>query len=146
MKIQIFGFITSHCGVSFIGKLVFSLSWLQVSRLGYGCAGLSYNTPHSDEVGCSIIKEVFNRGITFFDTSDLYGENHHNEIVVCKVLFSVYFEVLTWNVHMNYHFELVQDQINTRICLNIFVEICGNSFRYLIRGNTWHGYWVTIWR
>ncbi|XP_023904734.1 perakine reductase isoform X2 [Quercus suber] len=59
---------------------------LEVSRLGYGCAGLSYNSPHSNEVGCSVIKEVFNRGITFFDTSDLYGNNHDNEIMVGKAL------------------------------------------------------------
>ncbi|XP_075652691.1 perakine reductase-like isoform X2 [Castanea sativa] len=59
---------------------------LEVSRLGYGCAGLSYNSPHSNEVGCSVLKEVFNRGITFFDTSDLYGNNHDNEIMVGKAL------------------------------------------------------------
>lgn len=111
VEIQIFGFITSHYGVNFIEKLLCSpyasFSWLQVSRLGYGCAGLSYNSPHSNEVGCSVIKEVFNRGITFFDTSDLYGNNHDNEIMVGKVLFSVYFEVLTWVEHMYYQMELV---------------------------------------
>ena len=58
-----------------------------MSRLGFGCGGLSgiYNAPLSHEAGCSVIKEAFNRGITFFDTSDLYGENHDNEILVGKV-------------------------------------------------------------
>lgn len=58
----------------------------QVSELGYGCAGLSgiYNPALSHEEGCSIIKEVFNRGITFFDTAELYGDKD-NEIMVGKV-------------------------------------------------------------
>ncbi|WJX20883.1 hypothetical protein P8452_10372 [Trifolium repens] len=61
---------------------------LEVSRLGFGCGGLSgiYNAPLSHEEGCSIIKEVFNRGVTFFDTSDLYGHKHDNEIMVGKAL------------------------------------------------------------
>ncbi|KAJ1402568.1 NADP-dependent oxidoreductase domain [Sesbania bispinosa] len=60
----------------------------EVSRLGFGCGGLSgiYNAPLSHEEGCSIIKEVFNKGVTFFDTSDLYGHNHDNEIMVGKAL------------------------------------------------------------
>ncbi|KAL4288867.1 hypothetical protein AHAS_Ahas19G0329100 [Arachis hypogaea] len=61
---------------------------LEVSRLGFGCGGLSgiYNAPLSHEEGCSIIKQVFNKGVTFFDTSDLYGDNHDNEIMVGKAL------------------------------------------------------------
>ncbi|KAK8709639.1 hypothetical protein V6N13_060652 [Hibiscus sabdariffa] len=62
---------------------------LEVSRLGYGCASLSglYNAPLSHEEGCSFIKEVFSKGITFFDTSDLYGnEPYDNEILVGKAL------------------------------------------------------------
>lgn len=56
--------------------------------MGFGCGGLSgiYKaTPLSHEGGCSVIKEAFNRGITFFDTSDLYGHDHDNEIMVSKV-------------------------------------------------------------
>lgn len=60
---------------------------LQVSRLGFGCAGLSgsLNTPLSHEEGCQIIKQAFIRGITFFDSSDLYGVDHDNEIMIGKV-------------------------------------------------------------
>jgi aryl-alcohol dehydrogenase-like predicted oxidoreductase len=60
---------------------------LEVSKLGFGSAGLSggYNSPVSDEVGISIIKHAFDNGITFFDTSDVYGP-HTNEILVGKVL------------------------------------------------------------
>ncbi|KAE8728172.1 putative aldo-keto reductase 2 [Hibiscus syriacus] len=62
---------------------------LEVSKLGFGCASLSglYNAPISHEEGCLVIKEAFYRGITFFDTSDLYGnEPHDNEILVGKAL------------------------------------------------------------
>ncbi|XP_039036519.1 perakine reductase-like [Hibiscus syriacus] len=61
---------------------------LVVSRLGFGCAGLTgvFNAPLSHKDGCSVIKEAFNRGITFFDTSDAYGEEHDNEIMLGKAL------------------------------------------------------------
>ncbi|XP_035539490.1 perakine reductase-like isoform X1 [Juglans regia] len=60
----------------------------KVSRLGFGCYGLSgvYNSPLSHEAGRAVIQEAFDRGITFFDTSDLYGRNHDNEIMVGKAL------------------------------------------------------------
>ncbi|KAK4255325.1 hypothetical protein QN277_008337 [Acacia crassicarpa] len=60
---------------------------LEVSKLGFGCMGLTgiYNTPVLEEVGVSIIKDAFTRGITFFDTSDVYGP-HTNEVLVGKAL------------------------------------------------------------
>lgn len=66
--------------------LIFFLLIMQVSRLGFGCVGLSglYNAPLSHEEGCFIIKEAFDRGITFFDTSDVYGR-YDNEIMIGKV-------------------------------------------------------------
>ncbi|XP_022745288.1 probable aldo-keto reductase 1 isoform X2 [Durio zibethinus] len=60
---------------------------LEVSKLGFGCMGLSgfYNDPVPDNVGISIIKHAFDKGITFFDTSDIYGPQI-NEILVGKAL------------------------------------------------------------
>ncbi|XP_062084497.1 probable aldo-keto reductase 1 [Humulus lupulus] len=60
---------------------------LEVSKLGYGCMGLTgiYNSPVSDEEGISLIKYAFSKGITFFDTADVYGANS-NEILVGKAL------------------------------------------------------------
>ncbi|KAK1271662.1 Perakine reductase [Acorus gramineus] len=60
---------------------------LEVSKLGFGCMGLSgaYNSPVPEEVGISIIKAAFDRGITFFDTADVYGANA-NEVLVGKAL------------------------------------------------------------
>ncbi|XP_047151431.1 probable aldo-keto reductase 1 [Vigna umbellata] len=60
---------------------------LEVSKLGFGCIGLTgvYNDPVPEEVGISIIKYAFSKGITFFDTSDVYGPRI-NEVLVGKAL------------------------------------------------------------
>ncbi|KAK6122349.1 hypothetical protein DH2020_043969 [Rehmannia glutinosa] len=59
-----------------------------VSKLGYGCMGLTgpYNAPVSLEDGITILKEAFKQGITFFDTADIYGIDSANEYLVGKVL------------------------------------------------------------
>jgi len=59
------------------------LGELQVSALGYGCMGLSSGygdpTPTSDAV--SLIRAAFERGVTFFDTAEVYGP-FTNELLV----------------------------------------------------------------
>lgn len=59
----------------------------EVSKLGLGCMGLSgvYNDPVPEEFGISMIKYAFDKGITFFDTSDSYGP-HTNEVLIGKAL------------------------------------------------------------
>lgn len=54
--------------------------------MGFGCLGLigGYNDPVSEENGISIINHAFSKGITFFDTADVYGANA-NEVLVGKV-------------------------------------------------------------
>ncbi|KAM0884745.1 hypothetical protein ACQ4PT_030791 [Festuca glaucescens] len=60
---------------------------LQVSKLGFGCMGLtgSYNFPLGDDAGVAVIAHAFHRGVTFFDTSDFYGP-HTNETLLGKEL------------------------------------------------------------
>ncbi|THU69976.1 hypothetical protein C4D60_Mb08t20110 [Musa balbisiana] len=60
---------------------------LEVWRLGLGCFQLTrlINAPLSDEEGIAFIKQAFDRGITFFDTADRYGQ-HKNEILIGKAL------------------------------------------------------------
>lgn len=60
---------------------------LQVSKVGYGCMGLTglYNAPLSEEDGISMIKYAFEKGITFFDTADVYGSGT-SETLVGKAL------------------------------------------------------------
>lgn len=43
-----------------------------------------YNAPISETDGISIIKHAFDKGITFFDTADVYGDTT-NEVLVGKV-------------------------------------------------------------
>ncbi|XP_042005394.1 perakine reductase-like [Salvia splendens] len=61
---------------------------LEVSRLGFGCGSLSgiLNAPLSHEAGAAILKEAFNKGITHFDTADIYGQDGDNEILLQKAL------------------------------------------------------------
>ncbi|XP_027364950.1 perakine reductase-like isoform X1 [Abrus precatorius] len=60
---------------------------LEVSKLGFGCAGLSgvFDAPLPEDIVISLIKDAFIKGITFFDTSDLYGPKT-NEVMVGKAL------------------------------------------------------------
>nr|AFK45070.1 unknown [Medicago truncatula] len=60
----------------------------QVSKFGLGCMALSggYNDPLPEEIGISVINHAFSKGITFFDTADVYGLDGGNEILVGKAL------------------------------------------------------------
>jgi aryl-alcohol dehydrogenase-like predicted oxidoreductase len=56
---------------------------LEVSTLGLGCMGLSFGFgPAVDKKeGVSLIRGAFERGITFFDTAEVYGPYTNEELV-----------------------------------------------------------------
>jgi aryl-alcohol dehydrogenase-like predicted oxidoreductase len=56
---------------------------LEVSSIGYGCMGLSWGLgPAADkQQGISIIRAAFERGVTFFDTAEVYGPLTNEELV-----------------------------------------------------------------
>ncbi|GAB4851848.1 hypothetical protein Ancab_031247 [Ancistrocladus abbreviatus] len=60
---------------------------LEVSAQGLGCMGMSafYGPPKPEEDMIKLIHHAINSGITFFDTSDMYGP-HTNEILLGKAL------------------------------------------------------------
>src|SRR3954466_3697692 len=60
---------------------------LEVSALGFGCMGISqsYGRPSSREDGIAIIRTAVDRGVTFFDTAEVYGP-YTNEDVVGEAL------------------------------------------------------------
>ena len=48
---------------------------LEVSALGLGCMGMSfsYGVPHDEQEMIALIRAAVDRGITFFDTAEVYG-------------------------------------------------------------------------
>jgi len=56
---------------------------LEVSTLGLGCMGLSfgYGPPLDREAGISLIRAAVDRGVTFFDTAEVYGPYTNEELV-----------------------------------------------------------------
>jgi aryl-alcohol dehydrogenase-like predicted oxidoreductase len=68
-------------------KRTLGKSGLEVSALGFGCMGISqsYGRPSSREDGIAIIRAAVDRGLTFFDTAEVYGP-YTNEDVVGEAL------------------------------------------------------------
>jgi aryl-alcohol dehydrogenase-like predicted oxidoreductase len=59
---------------------------LTVSRQGLGCMGMSeFYGPGDDDESVATIHRALELGVTFFDTSDMYGP-HTNELLVGKAL------------------------------------------------------------
>ncbi|MGH9327195.1 MAG: aldo/keto reductase [Terriglobia bacterium] len=56
---------------------------LEVSAVGLGCMGLSfaYGPPVSKQEGISLIRAAVERGVTFFDTAEIYGPFINEELV-----------------------------------------------------------------
>jgi aryl-alcohol dehydrogenase-like predicted oxidoreductase len=55
----------------------------QVSAIGLGCMGISqsYGVPLEPAEGVKVIRGAFERGITFFDTAQVYGPYTNEEVV-----------------------------------------------------------------
>jgi aryl-alcohol dehydrogenase-like predicted oxidoreductase len=58
-------------------------SGLKVSALGLGCMGInfSYATKLSKDEGIALIRQAVERGVTFFDTAEVYGPFENEEVV-----------------------------------------------------------------
>ncbi|MCC6165530.1 MAG: aldo/keto reductase [Acidobacteria bacterium] len=56
---------------------------LDVSALGFGCMGISqsYGAPLSTQEGVALIRAAVDRGVTFFDTAEVYGPFINEEVV-----------------------------------------------------------------
>jgi aryl-alcohol dehydrogenase-like predicted oxidoreductase len=58
-------------------------SGLKVSAIGLGCMGISqsYGTRLSKDEGVKLIRGAVDRGVTFFDTAEVYGPFDNEEVV-----------------------------------------------------------------
>ncbi len=58
-------------------------SGLKVSAIGFGCMGLnfSYGTALAKDESVALVRAAFERGVTFFDTAEVYGPFTTEEIV-----------------------------------------------------------------
>lgn len=56
---------------------------LEVSALGYGCMGLDFGYANkvSKQEGVTLIRQAVERGVTFFDTAEVYGPFTNEEMV-----------------------------------------------------------------
>lgn len=56
---------------------------LEVSAIGLGCMGLSFGLgpPVAQQEGISLIRAAVERGVTFFDTAEVYGPFTNEELV-----------------------------------------------------------------
>src|SRR3954447_23247392 len=56
---------------------------LEVSAIGLGCMGMSwsYGPPMDKQEAISLIRTAVERGVTFFDTAEIYGPLTNEELV-----------------------------------------------------------------
>jgi len=55
---------------------------LHVSAVGLGCMGMSdFYGPHDDEQSTAVLDRALELGVTLFDTSDMYGLGHNEELL-----------------------------------------------------------------
>ena len=61
-------------------------SGLEVSALGFGCMGMSfsYGPPKDKQEMISLLRAAVGRGITFFDTAEVYGPLLNEELLPHK--------------------------------------------------------------
>ena len=59
------------------------LGKLEVSELGAGCMSISanYGPPADRDQGIKVIRDAHERGVTFFDTAEVYGPYINEELV-----------------------------------------------------------------
>jgi len=64
-------------------KRTLGTSGLEVSAIGLGCMGMSqsYGAPMETADAVRLIRAAFERGITFFDTAEVYGPFKNEEVV-----------------------------------------------------------------
>src|SRR5216684_8305208 len=74
---------TNDEGYTQMMKRFLGNSGLKVSAIGLGCMGMSYSygPPKDKQEMTSLLHAAVNRGVTFFDTAEVYGPFLNEELV-----------------------------------------------------------------
>ncbi|KXS10935.1 putative oxidoreductase [Gonapodya prolifera JEL478] len=66
-----------------VPKKPFARTGVQVSRIGFGCMGMSfaYGPPMPEDQALELIGKVLELGCNFFDTADMYGIGHNEKLL-----------------------------------------------------------------
>jgi predicted aldo/keto reductase-like oxidoreductase len=80
---KIVSIFNSKTGVQKMQKRKLGNSNLEVSAVGLGCMGMNFGYgPAADKKqAISVIRAAVERGVTFFDTAEVYGPLNHEELV-----------------------------------------------------------------
>jgi aryl-alcohol dehydrogenase-like predicted oxidoreductase len=64
-------------------KRILGKSGLEVSAIGFGCMGISFGLgkPLEKSAAIALLRDTFERGVTFFDTAEAYGPFVNEELV-----------------------------------------------------------------
>ena len=55
---------------------------LEVSAMGLGCMGMSeFYGPRDDDQAMQVLNTAVDLGVTFFDTADMYGPHHNEQLI-----------------------------------------------------------------
>jgi aryl-alcohol dehydrogenase-like predicted oxidoreductase len=89
-----------------------SLGALQVSQLGAGCMSISanYGPPADPTIGIEVLRAANEKGVTFFDTAEVYGP-YTNEALVGEALAPIRNEVV---IATKFGFDLENGGMNSR--------------------------------
>ncbi|TGN06431.1 aldo/keto reductase [Leptospira ilyithenensis] len=89
-----------------------TLGTLKVSELGAGCMSISanYGPPADKMQGIRLIRSAFEKGVTFFDTAEVYGP-YTNELLVGEALSPIRNEVV---IATKFGFDLEVGGLNSK--------------------------------
>lgn len=64
-------------------RILGTTNGLEVSALGFGCMGLNFGYAHglTKADGITLVRQAVDRGVTFFDTAEVYGPYTNEEMV-----------------------------------------------------------------
>ncbi|MFB5265694.1 aldo/keto reductase [Paenibacillus terreus] len=103
---------------------------LRVSALGFGCMGISIAYGPSDEKeGIEAIRRAYDLGVDFFDTAELYG-NGHNEQVLGKAVQGIRDQVV---IATKFGFDMTVEPVGSGFNSHPdnIRKVAENSLRYL---------------